>query len=208
LTDKGKNIDNHEKELVALSAAGDSTAFGQLFDRYYNKVLSQVLTYQKNYAAAEDATQEIFLKVWSQRAKLAAVSSFRDYLFILTRNEMIDHLRKKAVLLSLGDEFIPSITEDILVPDKQLDYRETYLLVLKGVDELPPQQQQVFRMSRLEGKSNGEIAESLGIAKTTVRWHITLALNFLRVYIARQIGPFVLAGPAAVLVSQWLAKKF
>lgn len=207
MTDKRKYIDNHEKELVALSAAGDSTAFGQLFDRYYNKVLSQALTFRKDYAAAEDATQEIFLKVWSQRAKLATVSNFRDYLFILTRNEMIDHLRKKAVLLSLGDEFLPSITEDILVPDKQLDYRETYLLVLKGVDELPPQQQQVFRMSRLEGKSNGEIAESLGIAKTTVRWHITLALNFLRVYIARHVGPFVLASPAVELLSQWLSKK-
>jgi RNA polymerase sigma-70 factor (ECF subfamily) len=195
VADKDKYIDNNEKELMALLAAGDPTAFGQLFDSYYNKVLSQVLTFQKSYAAAEDATQDIFLKLWSRREKLAGVSSLRDYLFILTRNEMIDHLRVKAVQLSTGHEALPLISEDILVPDQQLDYRETYQLILKGVAELPPQQQQVFRMSRLEGKSNGEIAQSLGIAKTTVRWHITLALNFLRVYVARHIGPFLLAGP-------------
>jgi len=193
---------------MALAASGDTAAFGQLFDRYYNKVLSQVLTYQISYPAAEDATQEIFLKVWRQRERLSDVSSFRDYIFIITRNGMIDHLRKKALQISTGsEESLPVLSEDVLVPDRQLDYRETYQLILKGVDELPPQQQQVFRMSRLEGKSNGEIAEALGIAKTTVRWHITLALNFLRVYIARHIGPFIALGPAAELLRNLISKK-
>ena len=196
-----------EAELLASVVRGDTAAFARLFDLYYNKVLSQALTYSGSYAAAEDAAQDIFLKVWSQREKLGAVTSFRNYLFILVRNEMIDALRKKAVAISRSALQEPELSEEILVPDKQLDYRETYQLILRGVSALPPQQQQVFRMSRLEGKSNGEIAEALGIARTTVRWHIVLALNFLRAYVARHMGPFIVAGPAVELLRRWLEKK-
>lgn len=195
--------------LVALVAKGDRAAFARIFDAYYNKVLSQALTYCRSYTEAEDAAQDIFLKIWDQREKLVAVTSFRDYLFILVRNKMIDALRKKAVAISRTAAVTQEtpLSEDILLPDQQLDYRETYQLILRGVEELPPQQQQVFRMSRLEGKSNGEIAEALGIARTTVRWHIVMALNFLRTYVARHMGPFIVAGPAMALIRRWLEKN-
>ncbi len=176
-------IDLHEMELLSKVAAGDRIAFGLLFDRYYNKVLSQALTYTKTLVEAEDLTQDIFIKVWNAKAKLAVVKSFKNYLFILTRNEMVDRLRKKAVDLSAGSGAIPELKEDIYIPDQQLEYQETYQLILKGMEQLPDQQKLVFRMSRLEGKTNGEIAEALGIAKTTVRWHIVLALNFLKTYV-------------------------
>lgn len=181
-----------EKELLSKIAAGDSLAFGELFDRYYNKVLSQTLAYKKSLVEAEDLTQEIFLKVWNAREKLGAVKSFKNYLFILSRNEMVEALRKKAVELSLK-ETLPELKEDILLPDQQLEYREAYQLILQGMEQLPDQQKRVFRMSRLEGKTNGEIAEAMGIAKTTVRWHIVLALNFLKTYVGSHGVSVVLA---------------
>ena len=183
LHDKEQHTDYPEQELLALVADGDTAAFSGLFDRYYNKVLSQALTYKNNFQEAEDHAQEIFLKVWDNKEKLRAVKSFKNYLFILTRNEMVDSLRKKAVWFM--EERLPDLKEDLQLPGLQLEYKETYRLILKGMEELPQQQKLVFRMSRLDGMSNGEIAEKMGIAKTTVRWHIVLALNFLKAFIAR-----------------------
>lgn len=183
MQDNALHTDHPERQLLIQVADGSTTAFARLFDLYYNKVLSQALTYKSNFQEAEDHAQEIFLKVWNNREKLRAVSSFKNYLFILTRNELVDSLRKKAVLLSGGD--LPDLIEEIQVPDRLLEYNEIYQLILKGMEALPQQQKLVFHMSRLEGKSNGEIAEELDIAKTTVRWHIVLALNALKAFIAR-----------------------
>ena len=196
MQDKEQHTDYPEQELLTQVADGNTTAFARLFDLYYNAVLSQALTYKNSFQEAEDHTQEIFLKVWNNRTKLSAVRSFKNYLFILTRNEMVDSLRKKAVWFMDGN--LPDLKEEMQVPDRQLEYNEIYRLILKGMEELPQQQKLVFTMSRLDGRSNGEIAEELGIAKTTVRWHIVLALNFLKAFIARHTGYLLLA------IAYWL----
>lgn len=191
--------------LLRRVAGGDREAFGLLFDRYYNKVLSQALTYRKSYSAAEDAAQEIFLKVWHHRERLTAVRNFSNYLFILTRNEIIDALRKKAVELSRGEP--PSdLAEEFMTPERQMDYRETHALIMRGLHELPPQQREVFRLSRLEGRSNDEIARMLGIAKTTVRWHLVAALSALRAYVTRHLL-WVAVGGSLELLRRLLEKK-
>lgn len=176
------NIKSKENELLLRVVDGDTVAFEKLFDHYYNKVLSHTLTFSKNFHTAEDLAQDVFLKVWNNRQKLAMVKDFKDYLFILVRNEMIDGLRKKAIELSNGP--VPDFQVDTELPYQNLESKETYYLIIKGMGELPPQQKQVFYLSRIEGKTNGEIADELGIAKTTVRWHIVLALNFLKAYIS------------------------
>lgn len=191
--------------LLQRVAEGDKDAFGLLFDRYYNKVLSYALTYRNNYAAAEDGAQEIFLKVWRQRERLAGLRSFQDYLFILTRNAMIDALRKKAVEIS-GGQLPTDLADELITPEQRLDYRETYALIMRGVQELSPQQREVFRLSRLENRSNAEIAEELGIARTTVRWHLAAALSALRAYVAKHLSWFTAVG-SLDLLRRLLEKK-
>ncbi len=182
MSEEEQNINDLEKELLFKASNGDANAFGNLFDLYYNKVLSHTLTFSKNFHAAEDLAQDIFLKVWNSRQKLVSIKNFKSYLFILVRNEMIDGLRKKAVELTNGP--VPDFQLDSEFPYQNVESKEIYNSIIMGMDQLPPQQKHVFYLSRIEGKSNGEIAIELGIAKTTVRWHIVLALNFLKAYIA------------------------
>ena len=172
---------HNERELLAQVAAGDETAFRTMLRFYHPRVFSHALTFTKSYPEAEEITQDIFLRIWQQREKLPEIENFRNYLYISGRNQIISAMRKQIMKTDTAAE---DPMEDILIPDQQYQYKETYALILKAVDKLPPRQKEVFTMSRLEHLSHEQIAEKLNISKAAVNWHIVQALNTLRAYLA------------------------
>lgn len=172
----------NEQALLLQTAAGDERAFYAIVRYYHQKVFSHALTFTKSYPEAEEITQDIFLKVWQQREQLPEIVSFKDYLYILGRNQIISSMRKRAMKTG---ETTEDPLENILLPDKQYQYKEIYQLILEGVKLLPPQQQAAFTMSRLEHLSHEQIAGELKVSKHTVNWHIVQALNFLRTYLGK-----------------------
>lgn len=172
---------NNESELLRRVAQGEEEAFALLLDIYRNKVFSHALTYMKVYEEAEELVQDIFVKLWNQREKLIDVVDFKNYLFILSRNQIISAMRKRTeTYLSLNS--IP-IYEDIWLPDQQLEVRDVEKRINEGVGRLPPQQKAVFTLSRIHHHSQEEIATQLGITVRTVKFHMALALNFLREFL-------------------------
>jgi len=166
-----------EKNLLLQIADGDEKAFTILLRSYWNKVYSQALTYLKSSERAQEIAQDIFVKIWSSREKLSGVDSFSNYLFIVSRNEIISSLRKKETIFTDPTD---DLTEAFFVPDQQLQYKETNQRLLKAIEQLPPTRRIVFKMSRFEGKSYQEIGEELNISRNGVKDHIVKALNFLR----------------------------
>lgn len=112
---------------------------------------------------------------------LPDIESFRDFLFICGRNQIISAMRKQVMKTGTAED---DPMEDILLPDQQFQYKEMYALILKAVDTLPPRQKEVFMMSRIEHLSHEQIAQDLHISRSAVNWHIVQALNNLRVYLA------------------------
>ena len=154
-------------------------AFARLLRQFWNKVYTQALTYLKSSAIAQEVTQDIFLKVWTNRKKLPLVNNFSGYLFIMTRNEIISLLRKKENQSMEPDE---KLEEKIWIPDQQLEYKHSYESILKGIDLLPPARKNIFKMSRVDGMTYDEIAAQLNISRDGVKDHIVKALLFLRNY--------------------------
>lgn len=171
---------HNEKELLGLVAEGNEQAFRSIVQFYHPRVFSHALTFTKSYPEAEEITQDILLKIWQHRERLTEIESFRDYLYILGRNQIISAMRKQVMKTGTADE---DPLEDILLPDKQYQYKEIQQLIMKGVDKLTPRQKDVFIMSRLEHLTHEQIAERLNISKHAVSWHIVQALNFLRNYL-------------------------
>lgn len=160
-------------------AAGDSKSFRTLVDIFWSRVYGNTLTLVKSPQIAEEITQDIFLKIWQQKERLSEVQSFKHYIYVVGRNQVISQLRKKIA----GKLEEPAdVLEDRLKPDAQLEYKETYQLIMEGIARLTPQQQLVFKMSRLEGLSYEEIGRRTGLSKNTVKGHMVLALNILRIY--------------------------
>ena len=68
-----------EKSILEQFAAGNHTAFRELFMRYHLKVYYFVLGLVKSESDAEDLTQEIFLKLWTHRSRFTEVRTFGSY---------------------------------------------------------------------------------------------------------------------------------
>ena len=181
---------HNEKELLHLVAEGNEKAFTQLVDLYWNKVYSHALAYVKSPPKAQEITQDIFLQVWKKRETLDEVSEFKNFLFILGRNQIVSALRKK--LMETTSQDILDTPEDQFLPDRQLEYKQSYQRILEAIEHLPPVRKTIFNLSRFEGLTYEEIAARLNISKNTVKEHIVLALNFLRTYVHTHGGPIVL----------------
>jgi RNA polymerase sigma-70 factor (ECF subfamily) len=168
------------KHWLSEISEDNQDAFSKLLRLFWNKVYTQALTYLKSTAVAQELTQDIFLKVWTNRKKLLLVDNFSGYLFIMTRNEIISLLRKKGLQSMEPDE---KLEERIWIPDQQLDYKHSYERIFKGIDLLPPARKNIFKMSRVDGMTYDEIAAHMNISRDGVKDHIVKALLFLRNYI-------------------------
>ncbi|MFV8326228.1 RNA polymerase sigma factor [Flavobacterium sp. ZS1P14] len=174
-------IYSNELALLLSIAAGDELSYTLLVERHWQKVLQHALTFVKSYSIAEELTQDVFIQIWEKREKLSDVNSFDNYLFIVSRNLIISHIRKKLIeTTSLKEE---KLQEMFFKPDEQYEFKELVEIINEGAALLPEPRRSVFLLSRIEGRDADYISKELGIAKRTVRWHLVQALNFLRNYL-------------------------
>jgi RNA polymerase sigma-70 factor (family 1) len=173
---------HNEEELLQQIARGNESAFKQLVDAYWSKVYGHALAYSKSVPVAEELTQDTFIVIWTNREKLLTIENFPGYLYMIVRNKLLNVIRQKLTV-TIDVENVP-LEEVAWRPDTQMEYRQVYELLLKGIEALPPMRKKVFMMSRLEGKSYEQIATELQLSRNTVKEHIVKALNFLRAHFA------------------------
>ena len=172
--------ENKEEQRLAQGlASGSRKAFEEIFMRYYPKVRYFVFGLLKSEEDAEDLAQDIFAKLWTNRAAFADVRNLGVYLFVLSRNMTYNYIEAKQLRQEWLQER-PFEEEDDSSPYEDLIAKDLTLLVDLVVDSLPPQRKTIYKLSREAGLSNAEIAEKLGLQKKTVENHLNLALKELR----------------------------
>ena len=111
------------KELVQKAAAGDKTAFEQLYRATCRSVYFTCLELLKDEQEAQDVTQDVYLTVFEQLVTLENESKFKSWLFRIAANKCIKRLRKKQPLLP-GDERL----EDMETEENENFLPEEYAL--------------------------------------------------------------------------------
>jgi RNA polymerase sigma-70 factor (ECF subfamily) len=133
-----KSISKYEESLLLLRVAkGEEDAFRTLFTAYRPQVYHVARKLLQSDTQAEDALQEIFLKIWLNREKLPEIRSFSAYLNTITRNYLYNALRRLA-----GEEVFlqqlaqPGTGETVLSPMALRELRE---LLQRVISTLTPQ---------------------------------------------------------------------
>ena len=177
-----------DTELTLRLKHHDDVAFEQLFRRHYRYLYSVAIQYVKDPALAEDALQEVFLKLWTGREKLDEAQSVKNYLAMAMRHQVLNQLRhdKRAVLRHIDHQATrpdaDTATED------EITLNEYSAIVSNGLGLLPAQRRLVFTLRSEEGLTNEQVATQLHLSVNTVKVHYYQACRFLRQYLRDYAG--------------------
>ncbi len=168
--------EQEERLLMERTAAGDRGAFRHIFNAYYPQVHGFMKSLLKTDADILDAAQEVFVKLWLMRAALPDITSLHSYIYRMSLNQAISHIRKNRTVTS---SVLVDIPYDQMV-ENRIDTKGKEALISDLVSKMPEKRRKIFILSRLENRSNDEIATVLNIKKKTVENHLNLALRELR----------------------------
>jgi len=191
---------NTDITLIQALANDDEQAFKSLYNKYHRKLYYFVLNFTRSQQAAEDALQEVFVKVWFERTKLPAIENFNAWIFRIAKNQVLNSLKRMAQeTLILADiaQGMPAGQNDLY---ELLNYKDIHAVLHAGMNELPPQQQLVLHLSREAGLKYEEIGGRLNISPLTVKKHAAQALQYLREKIKQH---YSLPGSVITLLCLW-----
>lgn len=127
---------------------------------------------------AEDATQELFVKLWNKKEEIANLKSVEAYAMTLTKNYCLDRLKSKQAqnLKLVHSNYIAKETP----LDKKLELENTVQIVKKLMNQLPEQQRIIIQLRDVEEYEYEEICEILNMNQTAVRVALSRARKTIR----------------------------
>ncbi len=127
---------------------------------------------------AEDATQEILLKLWNKNDKIEEYKNVEAFAMTMTKNFCLDRLKSKQ---SSNLKLVHSnYTDENKSLQKEVEAKDSVNWVQKILEELPEQQKMVLQLRDIEEYDFEEIAEMLDMKPTAVRVALSRARKIVR----------------------------
>ncbi len=175
--------------LAARVARHDSNAFAALYDRYARMVYV-LAAHMLGPSDAEEATQEIFMRLWNKAAQFDATrGSFAAWFMTIARHYVLDEVRHRRQQPTYCADDIDQL---IATPRDDVDIAEQAWLsqcgaaAQRALADLPPEQRRVIVLAYFGGMSQSEIAQSLAVPLGTVKKRIRLGVRKLRAALRAQ----------------------
>lgn len=165
---------------------GDRNAFEMIYSRYHHQLFYMAKKYVKSHDLAEDAVQNVFVKLWMKRGSVDPGRSIKSFLFTMLKNHLLNTIRdqKKEIVsvYEVNEKNLPhqNMTEDEII------YNEYQRYVRRGIRELPEKMREVFEL-KISGHSNSQIAEMLVISVHTVKTQFYHGSKFIRRYLKNHV---------------------
>ena len=164
---------------------GDQLYFKKVFDQYHQKLYFFILHKTRSEYIAEEVVQMAFTKLWQCRHTLQEEYTISTQLFRMATTILIDFLRKynnKDAVTTRLDAV--NIEKGVDSTNEKMNGAELQKTISEAVNDMPPVRKQVFEMSREQGMTYREIAETLSVSSKTVEAHIYKALKQIKKHIA------------------------
>ena len=177
-----------EQSAVLLLNRGDSEGLKQLYYIYCKQLFYLAKKYLKDTHLAEDAVQDVFIKLWLKRGKLDPEQCIKSFLFTCLKNHVLNMIRnqKRRIIAAyqVEEQFHPSsdYTAD------ELQYREYTAILNNGINDLPEKRREIFYLKTSGNLSNEQIAEKLHISVNTVKVHYQKGRKFIQAHLQKEAG--------------------
>lgn len=167
--------------LVNKAASGDFKAFGELYGVFLERIYRYVFYQVRDKMAAEDITEEVFIKAWKAiESCQGKESTFSPWLYRIAHNQVVDNFRSQRKHVSLEVDNLAGARDSAREMESMLEHEQ----LLEMISYLPEQQRQVIILKFIEGVGNREIGQIMGKRQGAVRALQMRALTALR----RQLG--------------------
>lgn len=179
-----------DKLLAARAAAGDMSAFEELYWRHNRRVYSVCLRMIRNAAEAEDLTQEVFIQLFRKVGTFRGDSAFTTWLHRMAVNQVMMHLRRPLGKRerTTGDGELPEQVAPGTESARSMPVVDRIALD-SAVAELPEGYRKVFLLHDVEGFCHEEVAAILGCSSGTTKSQLHKARRSLRKLLGRQNPP-------------------
>ena len=178
-----------DQALVAMIAEGDEAAFEALYNRHLECVRRRIVTMVRDADAAEDLSQEVFLRIWTRSEQWSGAGSFRGWALRIAVNLALNHLRTVRRRRELPFDPLPEpdrqsepastpawlIDRSGYGPEQALEQLEWRERLQRLLQDLSAEKRVVFEMVHDADLGVGEAARRLGIPEGTARSRLYLA---------------------------------
>ncbi|AVR45722.1 RNA polymerase [Christiangramia fulva] len=186
-------IKNTDQYLIERTLAGETSAFGELVDRYQNFVFTIAVRIVKHREEAEEVAQDSFIKAFDSLSGFRGESKFSSWLYRIVYHKSLDRIKKNKRQQSF--QLVEEITSDDLDGiengmDLMLE-EERKEMIKKCIRELPGQDAAVIELYYFEELPVKEIAEITGLTEDNIKIKLYRSrrklFNLLQSYINPQI---------------------
>ncbi|WP_207513678.1 RNA polymerase sigma factor [Longitalea luteola] len=168
-----------DNDLLMRISEGDRHAFRELYQRYIPVLYPFIKSLCNDDSSGEDIVQDVFIKIWDNRAKAVNIKQVKSYLFRAAKNRFLNELRKqKKERNVINDRLYNGI--DTETPEQQLTIKEGMRLGDEALSRLSPKRRLIVELSTREELSLDEISARVGSSKNVVKKLLYQGLATLR----------------------------
>jgi RNA polymerase sigma-70 factor (ECF subfamily) len=176
-----------EERWIRLCQKGDLDGLERLYERYHRQIYAYLLAMLRSQHAAEDLSQDVFVKLSHNLTSYRFQSPFHHWLFRLARNVAIDHLRREKVRSTTSLDAVPAdgtpmkdrVREKGPDASAQAEASQRALVVRAAVLALPESFKEVVVLREWEDLSYEEIADRMDLSVGTVKSRLFRARGLL-----------------------------
>jgi len=164
-------------------------AFNDIYNTYYRKCFLFAKSYVHNIEVADDFASEAMVKLWENFGNADDIINIQAFLLTIVKNLSLNYLRREQLKIQAHETILNNSQKEIEFRISTLEScdpdvlfsAEVRTIFEKTLASLPEKTRKIFVMSRVEDKSNKEIAQIVGITVKGVDYHVARALKELRI---------------------------
>ncbi|WP_315819479.1 RNA polymerase sigma-70 factor [Paraflavitalea speifideaquila] len=193
----------HIEPMLRKVAKGDELAFRELYHLFNKRLHYFALALVKTKEAAEEIVEDVFIRLWNQRATVTGINNLRIYLYTATKNTALNYLSRKAKesIIEPFDNIDIALQETGVSPEQIMITAETYQKIRQAVEGLPPRCKMIFKLIREDGLRYKEVSEILNISINTIDAQMAIAIQRITEAVRKEFEKFPDALPKIIRFS-------